>query len=406
MPKFSVFTPTHDPQFLGRLAASLTAQTCQDFEWIILPNGDCRLDGPPIKQARIMASAPESRNIGALKAACCGAAVGDILVEVDHDDELTADCLDEIGKAFHEPGVDFVYSNFAEVKNGHPSAYQANGWATRTFNYEGREYVEMIAFAPEPAAIAKVWYAPNHVRAWRREFYLRIGGHDPARAVLDDQDLVCRTYIAGRMKHIDQCLYIYHNHGANTCKGERMQEIQNGTLELHDRYIYQLAERWSELSKLRKVDLCGGFNCPKGYESVDLDGADITADLNERWPFRDGEVGVFRAHDALEHLRDPIHTMREAYRCLAPRGWLLTQTPSTDGRGAWQDPTHVSFWNSNSFWYYTKRDQSRFIGTPVRFQCARLKNFFPSKHEEFHNIVYVKADLHKFAGRTSGRVEI
>ena len=85
-------------------------------------------------------------------------------------------------------------------------------------------------------------------------------------------------------------------------------------------------------------------------------------------------AAVARAHDALEHLRDPIHTMREIHRCLAPQGWLLSQTPSTDGCGAFQDPTHVSFWNSNSFWYYTRADQNRFIDCPVRFQTNRLKN--------------------------------
>lgn len=68
-----------------------------------------------------------------------------------------------------------------------------------------------------------------------------------------------------------------------------------------------------------------------GYESVDLRGGRIAADLNESWPF--GEVGVVRAHDALEHLRDPIHTMTELHLCLAPQDWLRSQTPSTDGRG-------------------------------------------------------------------------
>ena len=42
---------------------------------------------------------------------------------------------------------------------------------------------------------------------------------------------------------------------------------------------------------------------------ADFNGGKVTADLNERWPFGDGEIGVFRAHDALEPLRDPIHTM-------------------------------------------------------------------------------------------------
>lgn len=119
----------------------------------------------------------------------------------------------------------------------------------------------------------------------------------------------------------------------------------------------------------------------------------------------DGEDGVFRAHDALEHLRDPIHTMREIHRCLAPQGWLLSQTPSTDGRGAFQDPMRVSFWYSNSFWYYTRADQNRFIDCPVRFQANRLKNFFPSEWHREYQIVYVKADLLKVAWQAGWRFE-
>ena len=70
---------------------------------------------------------------------------------------------------------------------------------------------------------------------------------------------------------------------------------------------------------------------------------------------------------ALRHayyFRNPIHTMQEAHRCLTPGGWFLTLPPSTDGRGAFQDPTHVSFWSSNSFWYYTRPEQARFIHSP------------------------------------------
>jgi hypothetical protein len=77
-----------------------------------------------------------------------------------------------------------------------------------------------------------------------------------------------------------------------------------------------------------------------------------------------------------------------------------------DGSGAFQDPTHVSFWNSNSFWYYTRADQNRFIDCPVRFQANRLKNFFPSEWHREHEIVYVKADLLKVAGRVPGGVAI
>jgi O-antigen biosynthesis protein len=91
---------------------------------------------------------------------------------------------------------------------------------------------------------------------------------------------------------------------------------------------------------------------------------------------------------------------------LAGLGWLLSQTPCTNGRGAFQDPTHVSFWNSISFRYYTRADQNRFIDCPVRLQANRLKNFFPSEWHREHQIVYVKADLLKVGGRVPGGVAI
>ena len=84
----------------------------------------------------------------------------------------------------------------------------------------------------------------------------------------------------------------------------------------------------------------------------------------------------------------------------------MTFTPSTDGRGAFQDPTHVSFWNSNSFWYYTRKEQAAYINTPVKFQLNRIKNFYPNDWCRMHDIVYVKADLYKFDGRTPGGIEI
>lgn len=405
--KLSLFTSTHDPRHLRRLERSLAAQTNQIFEWVIVPNGECRGLDVEFQNARIIPYTGQTQNIGELKRFAAMACRGDVLVEVDHDDELTPDCVAELAATFADPQVDFAYSNCCEINEGAPWKYDEKfGWHYRPFEWDGRQQFECVAFAPSPASFSKIWFAPNHVRAWREGFYRQIGGHDPARAVLDDHDILCRTYIHGRVKHIDRCLYVYHIHAGNTCRGEQNGFIQTETLALHDQYIYPLAERWCDLNGLRKIDLCGGRNGTPGYETVDLGNAAIVADLNQRWPFAKNEVGVFRAHDALEHLRDPQHTMKEIYRCLSPLGWLLSQTPSTDGRGAFQDPTHVSFWNSNSFWYYTRAEQNRFIDCPVRFQRNRVKNFFPNDWCKTHEIPYVKADLLKICGRVPGLVEI
>jgi SAM-dependent methyltransferase len=98
---------------------------------------------------------------------------------------------------------------------------------------------------------------------------------------------------------------------------------------------------------------CSNALLPRPWINVDIvPPADQIADLNERWPWADGAVDQIRAHDIIEHLRSPIHTMNEAFRVLKPGGVLDIVVPTTDGRGAWQDPGHVSFWNRNSFFYF------------------------------------------------------
>ena len=121
-------------------------------------------------------------------------------------------------------------------------------------------------------------------------------------------------------------------------------------------YILQKINSSQEtLTHSMKVDLgCGQWK-PDGFIGVDcVDGknVDIVADLSKRFPFADNSVDLLRGHDVIEHLPDRIHTMNEIWRVCKPNAIIDLRVPSTDGRGAFQDPTHVSFWNINSFKYY------------------------------------------------------
>jgi len=399
--KISAFTPTHNPKFINRLYSSFLEQTYKNWEWIIVPNNGVMIEPIPDERIKIC-PCDKSKNIGFLKNYAANMATGDILIEVDHDDELFPEAFEECFNAFQDPLIDFVYSNCCSVEENYkPRIFDSEyGWLFRPCKYKSYDLKEMLSFSPSPASISKIWYAPNHFRAWKSSFYKKIGGHDIEMDILDDQDILCRTYINGAMKHIDKPLYLYHIHAENTCYGEKNLKIQEMTLDIHDKYIYSLVEKWCDINGLRKVDICSDENKTNGYEFFD-----ITKGFNEKWPFEDGTIGLFRAHDALQYLK-PIHTMTEVYRCLAPNGWFLTQTPSTDGRGAFQDPRNISFWNSNSFWYYAYADQAKSIGTPVKFQLNRIKNFFPTDWHKCHNIVYTKADLLKFSGRTPGGFQI
>jgi SAM-dependent methyltransferase len=205
-------------------------------------------------------------------------------------------------------------------------------------------------------------------------------------------------YLAGlQFRHIPECLYFYRVHAHNTV-ATRNPEIRAGTTAVYNRCIWALAEKWARDQNLLLIDLCGGLDAPPGYRPVDRDlPAGVVgdrADLDGPWPYQDSSVGLIRAHDAIEHLRDPVHTMNEAWRCLAPGGFFLIDVPSTNGQGAFCDPTHKSFFNQLSFRYYTSQAFARYVPAfKGRFQSMRVIEWFPDDWHKANNIPYVEAHL-------------
>jgi FkbM family methyltransferase len=105
-----------------------------------------------------------------------------------------------------------------------------------------------------------------------------------------------------------------------------------------------------------RVDIGCGDSKPNGFIGVDIcpgEQVDIVADISQAFPFEDSSVDELRAYDVVEHLPDRINTMNEIWRVCKPGAKINIVVPSSDGRGAFQDPTHISFWNINSFRYYS-----------------------------------------------------
>jgi len=104
-------------------------------------------------------------------------------------------------------------------------------------------------------------------------------------------------------------------------------------------------------------------------------------DLVKLWPWPDSSIEEVVADDIIEHLPDKILTMNEIHRVLVPGGKAHIFVPTTDGRGAWQDPTHVSYWNRNSFFYFTKgvAEYERFHEAYGIIGCFRVT--FETMHE-------------------------
>jgi len=362
----SVFTPSHDGRHLSDCYQSLKSQVHPYWEWILLPNGADPPQQPPESigddRVRVLRTQPIVPGIGALKRMCCDSARGRLLIELDHDDALAPDCLSKLVEAATKTPDGFYFSDFIQVDdqgNSRPSdadweAWRQSGWERFPVQWQGKQVWGLRSFDACPKSLASVGTAPNHVRCWSREAYEASGGHDPALPVCDDIDLVQRTYLTrSPFVHVEGALYAYREH-ANTYR-RKQDDIRAFDLRMQGR-VPELRAEWCRRHNLPMVDLGSGPNPPKGYFGLDKAGTpDIKADFGRSIPFESGSVGVLRAFDALEHIPQArvVDLWNEMYRVLAPGGWLVVQVPSTDGRGAWCDPTHLSYWNQASWRYAT-----------------------------------------------------
>ena len=392
----SVFTPSHDPKYLNDCFASLVEQTYENWEWIVVLNHNQEWTRP--NDERVWVHNSTKTNIGALKREAVAATEGKIMVELDHDDLLTPDCLAEIVRAFDEnPEASLVYGDTTQVdSDGTPNHDLFD--LSHNWKYSEQEdgTLQCHSFPDLPSNVSYIWYAPNHPRAFPRALYEEIGGYDGTLMVLDDQDLMNRLYQKGPFVHIPKVLYKQRIHPGNTQRDpDKNAMIQDKTVKLYDSNIQKNVLAWAKRENLMAVDLGGAHNATAGYVTLDKQGdVDYVCDVTEGLPFVDNSVGVLRAVDFLEHIEDKIAIMNECYRVLAHGGMLLSLTPSSDGRGAYQDPTHVAYWNENSFWYYTDREFSRFVPEiECKFVVSKLETFFPSDWHKSHNISYVCANL-------------
>jgi len=407
MKMISVFTPSHDPKYLNQCYRSLNEQTNNNWEWIVLLNGDADWDPP--KDARVVVYYSVAEGVGALKREAVSYCTGDVYLELDHDDILMPNALMEIEYVFDKfTDVGFVYSDTAQIlEDGKadlvPPFGAEYGW--KYYNEEG--YVGALAFEDYPHNVSYIWFAPNHLRAFRSALYAEIEGYKANLEVLDDQDIMTQLYqTETKFYHIPEILYLQRVHSNNT-QSVRNAEIQTGTVNMYYQTIEKNCLAWANREGLLALDLGAHHNKAEGFLGVDLrpgPGVDYVGDIFDM-DIADNSVGVIRAYDFMEHIANKTAFMEWCYDKLAHGGMLLSMTPSSDGRGAFQDPTHIAFWNENSFWYYTDKHYADFIDFECRFQQSALRSFFPSDwHIENHipyvqaNLIAVKEKTHDFGG--------
>lgn len=336
-PLLSVITPTHNPVFLPEILENLRRQTHATWEWVILPKPGITLpvlDDPRVRVIPMPALAPGENpsSIGLLKRICAMAAVGEAVVELDHDDYLSLDALELIGAAIAE-GADFVFSDYAEFN--HPertprTLFGADqGWVYYdVVDPDGHALKASVAPPAEVPWITFMSHAPNHVRAWRTSAYREVGGHDPSLEVGDDYDLVVRTYLTGkRFLKIPRCLYFYRVHPENTyrAKSQRIHEVVAAT---YNRDFPRMIARWGADKGLGLRHFGQGV-APPGFENSplpgdNLAGGQLAGALGALAPSSLAGLSLGRS---LCLATDRTAVFNKAWRALAPQGMLLIDCP-------------------------------------------------------------------------------
>ena len=265
-PLVSFFTPFFNTgDKLIRTFQSLKEQSYRNWEWVLV--NDSSDEGKTLKIAERIAEEDSRVKVydfreksggivgeSKYRAACL--CRGKYIMELDHDDVLTDFAADLMVQAFIKyPDAKFVYSDCSEVDEEHNSLTYGDGFAFgygkyRTESYNGRDYQVAVAQNINPKTIRHIVGVPNHFRAWDREFYHSIGGHNRRLSIADDYELVVRSFLKTKFVGVRKLCYLqfYHNSGAlNNTQNSSRADIQRRVRSISQFYNEDIKNRFEEL---------------------------------------------------------------------------------------------------------------------------------------------------------------
>jgi len=169
-------------------------------------------------------------------------------------------------------------------------------------------------------------------------------------------------YISAQQLIVKGKIFRRHEHKDKLCWDGELAEQYKKLYEIEYKpNLYALFNffepgRWD---RPVKINLGCGNKKLDGYTNIDIQervNPDIVCDVLKGLPYENNSVDEVRAWDFLEHIKigKTIGVIEEIWRVLKPGGKFESFTPDAEyGQGAFQDPTHVSFWVEDSWLYFS-----------------------------------------------------
>ena len=272
-PRFSIFTPVYKTgERIRRTYDSLAKQTWTNWEWVVVD------DSPDDETWKILQEISNKDyrvklhkiypltggNVGLAKHRAATLGDGDWLVELDHDDALTTECLATCNDAILKyPDAGFLYTDVCEMYEDGEMKYYDHDWSGNwyarhdnyfDFGYAGHSWVKvdgkdiLAHWYPDinPLSIRFNISMPDHVRMWERKKYLEMGGHNKNTPVADDLEMLIKTFLHTRMIHVKRVLYFQYNN-RNSTVDNNSTDINRRARLIRDYYDMAIHNRIQEL---------------------------------------------------------------------------------------------------------------------------------------------------------------
>jgi glycosyltransferase involved in cell wall biosynthesis len=295
-PLVSVITPlyhTHELLF-ERAYISLCKQTYTNWEWVLIDDSkyDTIASGliydiiKADNRIRYYKRGKNSGYIGETKNEGFKLADGKYLLELDHDDYLLNDCIENVVKAFQmSDDIGFVYGHTIEknciINNNYElqevsDKLYGEGWGFGYGKYSsihinGVDHQFNVAPNINPITIRHIIASPNHVRVWERDLYNKIGGHNKKLEIVDDYELMIRTFLNTRMCLVDKPTYVqtYMDDNNTNTQYIRNRRIQSYVEYIRHKYEKNIHERIHELGFIDPINEFNKYDLNQFHSTTD-----------------------------------------------------------------------------------------------------------------------------------------
>ncbi len=266
----SFFTPIYNTgSRLIRLWESIKAQTNTNWEWVIV--NDSTDSGKTLKIAESIAKTDNRVKIydfrkksdgiiGESKYRAAMLCSGSILAEIDHDDFIMPNSAQLLIDAFKKyPDAGFAYTDCVEILDDFKTTLMyPDGFCFGYGKYRQEEHLGIMMNINEspsinPKTIRHIVGIPNHIRAWKRDVYLQLGGHNRRLSIADDYELVLRTFLVTKFVRIKKNCYlqfIYRTANSSNTHDLARADIQRRVRTIQEYYNFSIYKRFEELGVL------------------------------------------------------------------------------------------------------------------------------------------------------------